>query len=235
MSNYLIAKKPAPLLNTPDFKQEFGSASLPLDSQGLLRPLEMIALPGTVFKMIIKINRYTFEVTTGDYPHGPVYIDSRFTTSSLEKLPERKKSLPPRETILSRLRNSLGLPYVWGGNWGRGISEIRSLYSPTIPAKLEPIWTLSGLDCSGLLYEATDGYTPRNTSELLTFGELIPSIDALKELDMIVWSGHVMILLSSTILIESLYGKGVILTPLKKRLIELQSTKLLIRRFISNN
>jgi len=31
-------------------------------------------------------------------------------------------------------------------------------------------WIMKGVDCSGLLYEATNGYTPRNSSDLVTYG-----------------------------------------------------------------
>lgn len=70
---------------------------------------------------------------------------------------------------------------------------------------------LKGLDCSGILYEATNGYTPRNTSKLVTFGnpveiadlsidEIIQKVDPL---DIIVWRGHMMVILDRDKIIES--------------------------------
>ena len=70
---------------------------------------------------------------------------------------------------------------------------------------------LKGVDCSGLLYEATHGYTPRNTSALITFGKPVSIanlgsaqiINALEPLDILVWEGHVIIVLDRNRAIES--------------------------------
>ncbi|NGX47544.1 MAG: hypothetical protein K1000chlam3_00922 [Chlamydiae bacterium] len=228
---YCVATKPTPILNTANFQGVFGAKKLPLDDQGLLRPVEMIALPGTKFQILKKLPHHILEVITEEYPYGPQYIDSRFVTFAKATPSERCKILPDLKTISSRLESSLGLPYIWGGNWGRGIPEIQTLYQPKIPANLKKTWTLSGVDCSGLLFEATNGYTPRNTSDLLQFGEIVPSIQNVKPLDILVWPGHVVIVLTPTLTIESLYGKGVITTPLATRLTELSSTNFIIRRF----
>ncbi len=228
MSRYCIATKPAPLLNTPDFQKVFGSKVLPVDEKGLLRSLETIALPGTKFEILREAAPFVLEVTTNDYP-GKVFIDARFVTPVSENAPDRPKILPTAETILHRLKSALGLPYIWGGNWRSGIPEILSLYHPPIPQSLHPTWTLCGLDCSGLLYEATDGYTPRNTSELIHFGKEVSSPEPL---DIIVYPGHVVIVMDHQTTIESRYGKGVVLANLSERLTELRETKFSIRRFL---
>jgi len=232
MSKFCIATKPTPLLNTPYFQKVFGSDRLPLDEKGLLRPLEMIALPGTKFEIHREIGPYILEVFTQDYPDAKVFIDSRFTAPATSETDERPKILPDRQTILSRLRAALGLPYVWGGNWSSGIPEILSLYQPPIAKNLHAAWTLQGLDCSGLLYEATSGYTPRNTSQLIHFGE---EVSSLQPLDILVYPGHVIIVLDETTTIESRYGKGVILESLPKRLAELAGKKIFKRRFAYEN
>lgn len=229
MSSFCIAKTPTPMLNTPEFQQVFGSKVLPLDKKGLLRSLEMIALPGTKFEIHQKIGPYTLEVTTQDYP-TKTFIDARFVSPASANTPERAKVLPSPDLILDRLKSALGLPYVWGGNYRQGIPEILSLYQSPSPTELH---TLAGLDCSGLLYEATGGYTPRNTSELLKFGEEISSIEKIKPLDILVYPGHVIILLDQGTTIESRYGHGVVLANLSNRLAELTNTKFLIRRFLS--
>lgn len=229
---YCIAKKPTPVLNTPDFNGVFGGEKLPLDEKGLLRPLELIALPGTKFRILKNLPGNIYEIVTNDYPHGPQYIDGRFVEAAHKTTPARIKNLPSAEIIFSRLEGSLGLPYIWGGNWSKGIPEISLLYKHNIPTGLEKIWTLAGVDCSGLLYEATNGFTPRNTSELLYFGTSIPSISDVKPLDIVVYPGHVMIFLTPTLLIESLYSKGVITTPASDRLSQLRAKEFVIRRFI---
>ena len=224
MPRFLIADKPTPVLNTPDFQGVFGVNPPPVDEKGLLRPVEMVALQGTKFEVLRQVSSHIFEVKTADYPHTPLYIDARFTSEVDEQTPDRPKNLPPAEAILSRLENALGLPYIWGGNWGRGIPELHQLYGSALQ--------LSGVDCSGLLYEATNGFIPRNTSELLFYGKKIPHTDHVKPLDILVWPGHVVIVLTPTTTIESLYGHGVILTGLQDRLNQLSSTEYVIRRFI---
>lgn len=230
MPKFCIATKPTPLLNSPDFQKVFGSNHLPLDEKGLLRSLEMIALPGTKFEIQREIGPHIFEVNTQDYPDAKVFIDSRFTTPATAETKERPKILPEPKTILKRLKAALGLPYVWGGNWSAGIPEILSLYQPPIDKNLHSTWTLQGLDCSGLLYEATWGYTPRNTSELIHFGE---EVFSLQPLDILVYPGHVIIVLDETTTIESRYGKGVVLESLPKRLSELAGKKIFKRRFLN--
>lgn len=215
MSSYAIAREPTPLLNTPDFASVFGAPQLPLDEKGLLRPVEMVALPGTKFQIKEQLADFILRVETQEYPHGDFYIDKRFVQLTTEEPPERQKQLPPSTQILEALNNQLGLPYIWGGNWGRGIPQLAKLYGPH-RSHLE-IRTLSGVDCSGLLYEATNGFTPRNTSELLSFGEKISDFSDVKPLDILIWPGHVVIALNRETSIESLYGKGVILSPLSER------------------
>jgi hypothetical protein len=73
------------------------------------------------------------------------------------------------------------------------------------------LWQLAGVDCSGILYEATGGYTPRNTSSLAEFGRPVSiagktaeQIAAqLQPLDLIVWPRHVLIVLDGGRVIES--------------------------------
>ena len=111
------------------------------------------------------------------------------------------------------------------------------LYPPTpgVPhsARLDQQWELAGLDCSGLLYEATDGFTPRNTSALVNYGRGIPIagltpgeiVQKVEPLDLIVWGGHVQIVLDRERLIESRLecgGKGgVTVRPLREAITDL--------------
>lgn len=230
--SYCTAEKPTPVLNTPEFHKIFGGENLPLDDKGLLRAVEMIALPGTKFKILGKISDYVFQVTTSDYPHGPQYIDRRFVKIASETTPERKKNIPPLQEICKKLEDCLGTAYIWGGNWSKGIPEIRKFYKNDIPPDQKKNWILSGVDCSGLLYEATRGFTPRNTSELLQFGEVVPTLANVKPLDILIFPGHVLIFLTPTIFIESLYGHGVIKTPVNVRLSKLPKQHI-IRRFLN--
>jgi len=70
---------------------------------------------------------------------------------------------------------------------------------------------LKGLDCFCLLYYTTNGYTPRNTSSLVSYGNAVriaglkvdEIIQKVKPLDIIVWRGHVIIILDKEHVIES--------------------------------
>ena len=95
------------------------------------------------------------------------------------------------------------------------------------------------MDCSGLLYQATGGWTPRNTSQLVSYGTgvVVEGKDAreiaesLKPLDLIVWGGHVIIVLDRNTAIESRLrcgrpaNGGVVTTPLQQRLSEIMRTR----------
>jgi len=102
---------------------------------------------------------------------------------------------------------------VWGGNDPYGISKMLQIYPPAaeIHALKRQQWQLEGVDCSGLIYSATSGYTPRNTSWLVDYGtsldiagkNLNQIIPMLEPLDIIVWRGHMLVVYSETETIES--------------------------------
>lgn len=219
---YAIASLPTPVLNTPDFSFVFGNTdgkTLHLDDAGLLREVEFIALPETIFTVEETITRGSatlYQVTTVDYPYPTnkgYFIDSRFVETTDHIPPPRLKTLPDKQLIISRLLSAEGSRYIWGGNVKAGIPQLLSFYPPHFPLHpdIRDQWMLKGVDCSGLLYEATDGYTPRNTSALITFGKPVSIanlrsdqiINAVEPLDIIVWEGHVIIVLDRDRAIES--------------------------------
>ena len=219
---YAIAELPTPVLNTPDFSSVFGNKdgeTLHLDGSGLIREVEFIALPKTVFKIeniINKINTTIYKITTADYPYPAqkgYFIDSRFVKTIEYKPPNRLKGLPKKKAIINKLLFSEGVNYIWGGNYKADVPQMLSFYAPAkaLSADLKDQWMLKGVDCSGLLYEATNGFTPRNTSSLITFGEsvkianlsanhIMPEVEPL---DIIVWKGHAIIILDKNRVIES--------------------------------
>lgn len=223
---YAVANIPVPVLNTPDFDAVFGGKdgnTLRIDQCGQIRALEFIAMPKTVFMVLgayRKTGQIIYRVATEEYPTtspGVLYIDSRFVTLSAVKPPQRERTLPAIESIIERLLSAQGTPYFWGGNFMRGVPQMLLFYPPsevTGNRDLLNRWMLSGVDCSGLLYEATDGYTPRNTSRLVNFGQPVriaglstaAIVAQLKPLDLIVWNGHVMIVLDREKVIESRLG-----------------------------
>lgn len=219
---YAVAEFPTPMLNTSDFHFVFGGLdgnTLHFDKTGLIREIEIIALPQTVFKIedtIKKNGTIIYKVTTEDYPYpNPkgYFIDSRFVRTTNSKPADRKKVLPAKNHILEKLLSAEGSIYVWGGNIKDGIPEMLSFYPPasSISDDLKSYWILKGVDCSGLLYQATDGYTPRNASSLVSFGQPVKIaglnarqiIQKVEPLDIIVWKQHVAIIMDKQRLIES--------------------------------
>lgn len=215
----LLAKWPTPVLNHPDFQTAFNTR----DAQDLCRAVETVLLPKTAVTLLEKTNfPHIIEIQTDAYPYEKnLYVDERFLKDTNEI--GQPKSCPSHNLILAKLEECLGLPYVWGGNWPVEIPQMLEFY----PSSL-----LRGVDCSGLLYYATDGFTPRNTTSLLSFGEEVKG--ELQPLDLLVWKGHVVCLLDETTCIESRLGQGVIKTPLEERLAELRELQqpFITRRFL---
>lgn len=250
LPRYAVATIPTPVFNTPHIKGIFGGDSgktLRLDACGQIREMEFVAFPGTVFRIesTVKDEKLTvYRVTTDEYPYATdkgYFIDSRFVTTSDIKPDERTPRLPPEKIILKNLLAAQGCRYVWGGNFHLGVNQITGFYPPTGPLNEETKdrWQLRGVDCSGLLYEATGGYTPRNTSALVHYGMpvRIAGLDAdriiagVEPLDLIVWNGHVMIILDRERLIESRLdcgGKdgGVKVRPLRRALADLLKSRI---------
>lgn len=250
--HFARAASPTPVFSTP---QAASPGGLPKpDHCGQIRELEFIALPGTVFELVAALpdNPLVLQVKTQDYlPRNGVklFVAQSFLQFKKAALPDRPKTQPFPEVIQKQLRSAVGLPYIWGGNLRKGVS-------------IEGQQRFAGLDCSGLLYEVTNGYTPRNTDQLLQFGTAV-AIDGLgvgeilskvRPLDLIVWKGHVIIVLDQETAIESVLScttekSGVLLTPLRKRLVQLlkqrrpvdnwpldggKAAHFVIRRWLSN-
>ncbi len=248
-ASFGVARSAVPVLNVPAFTSAFGGAdgkTLKTDRCGQVRELEYIALPGTVFTIREQHRDGTaaiFRVETDDYPapsKKALYVDSRFVDLVESRPPQRARRLPPRQEILESLKGAVGQPYVWGGNLQDGVADLVKLfYGGRVPASAKHSLTLAGLDCSGLLYQATNGWTPRNTSQLVSYGQAVPIAGKLAEeivkllepLDLIVWNGHVIIVLDGETVIESRLecGKkgngGVMVTPLQQRLMEIMRTR----------
>jgi hypothetical protein len=233
---YAVSIKYTPVLNTSDYNSVFGyndGNSVKLDNRGLIGEIEFIALPNTVFEILESISandHFMYKVITDDYPYknSLLFVDSRFVKLLNSKPPYRTIENLSDENIISNLNSLNGLMYMWGGNTPNGISELLDYYPPKseISENIKSLWKLKGVDCSGLLYYATVGATPRNTSSLITFGDSV-NINGLnaeqisnivQPLDLIAWDGHVVIVLDNQTTIESTPDRGVHKTNLLSRL-----------------
>lgn len=224
LPGFAVAGKPTPVFNT-------AQSALPLAKQqtdhcGQMRQLEFIALPGTTFEVIAAPAGIpgVLEVHTNEYQAPPgtrLYVTADLLTLQPTAPPRRIPQLPAPARIMQQLRSAVGLPYVWGGNRRGGVIQAGQV-------------RFAGLDCSGLLYEATDGFAPRNTEQLVDFGKAVAIegknlpelLQLLRPLDLIVWKGHVIIVLDQKTTVESILNcsggsDGVVTTPLEKRLKQL--------------
>lgn len=225
--SYAVAIFPTPVLNTPDFKSVFGGnkgRTLKF-TNGQINELEFVALPNTVFtieEIYVRNNHEIFKITTKDYPYKNntgYFTDSRFVEKKTKQPRERIKTFLGKKTIIKHLLSLKGAKYVWGGNFSNGISEMLVFYNPDVnlTQDIKDKWTFKGVDCSGLLYEATNGFTPRNTESLFDFGSSVKIqglsaeeiAEKLKPLDIIVYKRHVIIVLNSRETIESTPLEGV--------------------------
>ncbi len=225
---YAVALYDTPILNTPDFKKVYGGSdgkTLSLSKNGLIKELEYVAFPGTVFKILEEYNfdRYSiFKVATDEYQiilgGTNLYIDSRFVRRQIAMPDGKTVIMPTKKEIYAYLDSSLGSAYVWGANNIHGVEKMLEFYKPS--GKLSNAaydqWCIKGVDCSGLMYEATKGFTARNTHQLVNFGkglniegksarEISKMLDSL---DMIVWKGHVIYVYDENTTIESSHSAG---------------------------
>lgn len=222
---YAVAKEPTPVLNSPNFSAVFGGSdgmTIKTDNQGLIREMEFIALPGTVFELLGEFDHGSykiFKVETKEYEYNTdLYLDSRFVELKKDKPGERFIELPGKEEIYKRLDKWVGNRYCWGGNFNNGIEKLAEYYKPSgdISPEYKNEWILAGCDCSGLMYEATNGYTPRNTSKLVNYGEPVEIAglsaqeiaEKLKPFDMMVWKGHVIYVYDENTAIQSSLSQG---------------------------
>ncbi|RZQ62523.1 NlpC/P60 family protein [Amycolatopsis suaedae] len=118
-------------------------------------------------------------------PRLPVAIPPQPGTGVDVNLPDGSTVKAPNETAAKAVRaalSNLGVPYVWGGT------------SPGV-----------GLDCSGLTmtsYGEAGLEIPRKSNQQ-TVGAEVPSMDQLLPGDLVVWSGHVAMVIGNGQMIEA--------------------------------
>ena len=228
IGKYVVAESPTPVLYTGDFRTQFGWEdwlTLNFDDYWEIDALEFVALTGTVFEVEKRLENGIYQVSTKDYPvENNLFIHKDFVGDSTRIEPAaRVVNLPSSEKILENLKYMEGRDYVWGGNDPDGIPEMLEIYEPVsdISVIKSEQWQLKWVDCSGLIYWATDGYTPRNTSWLVDFGtpldiagksleEITPMLDPL---DIIVWKWHMMVVYDDGYTIESTVSPNGDLAP----------------------
>lgn len=206
----------APIFWSSDFPDHLWALwELELDNWRQVAPTETILLPGSVVEVKQAIERVWRIVTPEYFSKSPLYMDpSSIIRLSSHMLTRVERLLPSIDAIITRMRSQVGQRYIWWGNTPDGIHEMLGKYGPIPDSQEEKEKMIfKGFDCSGLLYWATNGATPRNTSDLLSYGAWVDIenksiediIKTLKPLDIIVWgiSWHCLIVLKNGEVIDS--------------------------------
>lgn len=243
---YAVSKFFTPVINSKNFSAVYGGKdgkTLKRSKNGLIKELEYVAYPGSIFEILDEYkngNYSVYKVYTDEYDISELnielFIDSRFVDVTENKPEKRNTELPSKEKIYEYLDKSLGALYVWGANNIEGVKEMMEFYPPSgkLNEKETKEWQLKGVDCSGLIYEATNGYTSRNTHQMVYMGDAV-DIEGLtakeiakkvKPLDIIVWKGHVILVYDNKTTIESAFSGGGVV---KKDLVSVL-TKLMQKR-----
>lgn len=227
---FAITKEYTPLFNTERIDEIF-TTIIPFDHRLLLPQVESVLFPNTALEVIRECS-VSFEVKTKEYQTSfPLFVDKRSIRITKDRVEERYRKCPTKEQFLEKILNFPKCPYIWGGTTPHGISQWIDYYPPkrTLSSFEFTHWIFRGVDCSGLLYHLTDGFTPRNTSDLYTFGYEVATP---KPFDLILHPGHVLIALPESQVIECRHGNGIVINPLKERLKESEHLGLSFRRFL---
>ena len=196
-----------PLFNKENF-MEMLEQYIAVDKKNHMRILETI-LPPQIEVEIISSNGNISHIKTAEY----IYSDDLFTCAKFLKKGRviQNKMLPSKEKIISHLLNFPKLPYLLGGACIQSIELGIASSGCQFKGRHK---TLFGIDCSGLLYFVSNGFTPRNTCDLFNFGR---RVEDLKPLDIILYPGHVLIYIGKDRVIESREIDGVIISDWRQR------------------
>lgn len=229
---YVSTKTYSPVFNIPNIYKFLSEidGEVKSDKKGLVPQISFVAPPGKEFEIIEEIEESGYIILKVKPVDSEkiYYMDSRFTEQSdSEKNHSGKLS---REEIIRNLKAMEGYPYEYGGSIANGVYKFESMYEIT---GLKEKWKPKGLDCSGLIYQATNGLTPRTSTAITEFGEgldiedkeLDEIIEMVEPLDIIGYPGHVLIVIDKSKVMESSPKKGVRILQLETRLKQLMKER----------
>ena len=214
----------APLFNSPNFYQLMLLNGVGCDEKGHFRSLETVLLPHQSFQIVNMRSDFIAEIKTDCYQFGTqLFTDIRFATQEVIKKPV----LASKHQIIQILKKQVGKRYLWGGTVPHPLFLMLKFYPPkrNLTTFEKKQWVLDGIDCSGILHYATSGFTPRNTSQLMDYGNQV-SEDELKPLDLILIHKHVLIVVDDKTIVHSREIKGVFLENLQAKLAQLKKRKI---------
>ena len=228
-------------MNQPNFFEVFQSLDF-LNAKGHPFSYEMVLIKGMVGKLV------------SDFPqNGTLLLQFPFYPKPLYVLKDHLKSSNNSSSfelkldclqMVKRALSCIGKPYLWGGNDDRVLEQpILDKLDRSLNKREKRAVHLDGIDCSGLLFFSSGYITPRNTRELQGFGVPIKDTNSLKPMDLILTQGHVAIIISQDVVIQSRQNRGVYTARLdlelqrlnrKKEQVDIvrQDGEFSIRRFI---
>jgi len=234
------------------FPRHLGNAGVLGRRARLYHALAFTAYPDSAFVVHERARvegRDVLRVTTAEAPGATYWVDERHVRVASKPFPERTRNMPAAAKVLRALEQAAaqGVPYCWGCNFAAGVPRLRADYGLTARQLTRYPWDFAGVDCSGLLYEATDGSTPRDTSLLLGYGSpvaiqgrtLAELLNLLKPLDLIIWQGHMLIVLENGQVVESInkharrFVRKTVKSPLAVRLAEILRTRKPVNQYHS--
>lgn len=209
----LVALEPTPIFNQKDLSSIYYGGEgegLLRCKLGLIRSIELVLFEGDEVFVKEEKEEGVLEILIPSYPSlAPLYVDRRMVGRGTP----RKKGSVSKEKILEFLYQvPLGTRYIWGGNILKGNHNLLSYFPPkgTLSTEDWLDWTLQGIDCSGLLYEATQGVSPRNTDDIPSWGKKVKreKIEEIQPLDILWFKGHMLIALENQEVIQSAHSRG---------------------------
>jgi hypothetical protein len=229
---YVSTNTYSPVFNIPHIYKFLSEldGEVKSDKKGLVAEISFVAPPGKEFEIIEEIEQsgYTILKVKPVDSEKIYYLDSRFIEqSSGEYIQKGKLS---GEEIIRNLKAMEGYPYEYGGSIANGVYKFEQMYDIK---GLKEKWKPKGLDCSGLIYQATNGLTPRTSNALTEFGEgldiedkeLDEIIGMIEPLDIIGYPGHVLIAVDKNSIMESSPKKGVRILQIETRLKQLMKDR----------
>lgn len=231
-TKYVSAKTYTPVFNIPEIYKFLSDldGDVKTDKKGLLPEVSFIAPPGREFEIIDEIEQsgYTILKVKPVNSEKIYYADSRFLEGAYGEYDNKGKLT--KEEIIRNLKAMEGYPYEYGGAIANGVWKLESMYDIK---GLNEKWKPKGLDCSGLIYQATNGAIPRSSSEIVKYGEgldiegkkLDDIIDMLEPLDIIGYPGHVLIVIDKNSVMESSPKKGVRILQAETRIKQLMKDR----------
>ncbi len=241
---FAMAIGPTPVFNNHRFPGALGNHTHLHPRARLYHGLLFTAFPGTAFEVAgtRKSGKLILvRVKTNEYNCKTCWVDSRHLKFSSKPFPTRRTVMPKKSVILKFFDDAVkaGVPYCWGCNFVTGVPRMIQDFQLTQKQLKRYPWDFKGLDCSGLLYGATGGATPRDTSRLLDYGVPVPIagrtaeqiIASLRPLDIIVWQGHMVIVEPDGTVVETVnrlrrkFIRKTIRTPVEERLGEIMARR----------